>query len=82
MNWSLTDAKHHLAEIVSLALTQGPQRVSRGEDTVVVMAWDEYAKLIDEKPSFKSLLMDGPDFEGLDLERSQSTMREIEGAVN
>ncbi|WP_411845640.1 type II toxin-antitoxin system prevent-host-death family antitoxin [Roseibacillus persicicus] len=78
MNWSLKDAKNRLTEIVNPALTQGPQRVNRGGDSVVVISWDEYVRMTGEKPSFKSLLMDGPDFEGLDLERSQTPMREVE----
>ena len=78
MNWSLTDAKNRFTEIVNLADRQGPQRVNRGEDSVVVISWDEYVRLTGEKPSFKSLLIDGPDFEGLDLERSQTPMREAE----
>jgi len=78
MTWNLTDAKNRFTEVVNLALAQGPQRVNRRGDSVVVLSWEEYAKLTGEKPSFKSILMDGPDFEDLDLKRDPSPMREVE----
>ena len=78
MNWNLADAQNRFTELVSLALTQGPQRVSLQRSSVVVLSWEEYAKLSGEKPCFKSLLMGSPDFEELDLARGRSPMREVE----
>jgi prevent-host-death family protein len=78
MTWNLTDAKNRFTEVVNRALAQGPQRVNRRGDSVVVLSWDDYVKLTGEKPSFKSMLMDGPDLDGLDLKRDPSPMREVE----
>lgn len=78
MNWTLTDAKNRFTEVVNRALSMGPQQVSRRGDVVVVLSWDDYAKLTGEKPGFKDLLMKGPDLKELDLKRDQSPMRDVE----
>ena len=61
-----------------LALTEGPQTITRRNDTVVVISAQRYAELTGKKLGFKEFLMSGPSFEGLDLERDQSPMRDIE----
>lgn len=38
MDWRLADAKNRFSELVSKALAEGPQRVRRHKDTVVVVA--------------------------------------------
>lgn len=44
--WKLEDAKAKLSELVRLARTRGPQRVTyRGEDAVVVLAVGEFERL-------------------------------------
>ena len=44
--WSLQDAKARFSEVVRLAETQGPQRVTRhGEETVVIIRSADYVKL-------------------------------------
>lgn len=78
MIWQLADAKNRFSELVTKALTEGPQRVRRRGQTVVVIAEDEYERLAGRKPSFKEYLTSGPSFEGLDLERDQSLPREVE----
>jgi len=55
--WKLEDAKAKLSELVRRARTQGPQRVTyRGEDAVVVVAADEFARLVAKEPSQPSLV--------------------------
>jgi len=76
MDWQLADAKNRFSELVNRALSEGPQRVRRRKDGVVVLAERDYDKLAGKRPSFKRLLMEGPDFEELDLQRDRSTMRE------
>ena len=75
---ALSVAKNRLSEVVNLALTKGPQTITRRNDTVVVLSADTYAELTGQRQSFKDFLMSGPSLEGLDLERDKSPMRDIE----
>jgi hypothetical protein len=77
MDWLLADAKNRFSEVVTLALTQGPQRVRRREQSVVILAEAEYARLTGASSSFKDYLVHGPDFVDLDLIRSNDTMRDV-----
>jgi antitoxin Phd len=77
MEWNLADAKNRFSEVVNLALTQGPQRVRRRKDTVVVIAADEFERLVGQRPAFKDYLAHGESFEGLDLARDQSRVRDV-----
>lgn len=44
--WKLEDAKARFSELVRLARERGPQRVTvRGQDAVVVVSADDYARL-------------------------------------
>jgi antitoxin Phd len=56
--------------------TQGPQRVRRRKDTVV-MAAGEFERLTGERPAFKDYLTRGESFDGLDLARDQSPSRDM-----
>jgi antitoxin Phd len=77
MNWNLADAKNRLSEVVTLALTAGPQRIQRRNQSVILLSENEYQRLTGIQPSFKDYLMKGPSFEGVDLTRDESTDREI-----
>jgi prevent-host-death family protein len=78
MTWNLAEAKNKLSEVVSLALTEGPQTITRRQDAVVVISAEEYAKLTGKRRGFKDFLMSGPSLEGLDLERDRTPMRDLE----
>jgi prevent-host-death family protein len=44
--WQLQDAKNRLSEVVRKATDEGPQVITlRGDDAVVVVAADQYARL-------------------------------------
>ena len=76
MDWRLAEAKNKFSELVNCALTEGPQRILRRGDAVVVMAWRDYEQLIGEKPGFKQFLLgEGPDLEGVDVSRDRTPMR-------
>ena len=78
MDWRLAEAKNKFSELVNRALTEGPQRVVRRDDTVIVMVLRDYERLTGHKPGFKDFLMGpGPDLEGMDLSRDRSPMREV-----
>ncbi len=78
MTWNLAEAKNRLSEVVNLALTQGPQTITRRKDAVVVISAEEYAELTGRRQGFKDFLMSGPSLEGLDLERDRTPMRDVE----
>jgi prevent-host-death family protein len=77
MEWQLADAKNRLSELINRALREGPQRVRRCKETVVVLAEHEYERLAGTRPDFKQYLMTGPSFDGLDLARDPSPMRDV-----
>lgn len=77
MEWTLADAKNRFSEVVSLALTEGPQRVRRRKDTVVVVAAEEFERLTGQRPAFKDYLAQGESFDGLDLTRDRSPGRDV-----
>ena len=49
MEWRLADAKNRFSELVKRALAEGPQRVVRRDDAVVVLAEQDYEKLTGKK---------------------------------
>ena len=77
MEWRLADAKNRLSEVVRLALAEGPQRISRRNDSVIVISEEEYKALTGEKPDFVDHLLTGPSLEGVDLTRDRSGMRDV-----
>jgi len=77
MEWNLADAKNRFSEVVNLALTQGPQRVRRRKDTLVVVVADAFERLTGPRPAFKDYLTQGESFEGLDLTRDPSPSRDV-----
>lgn len=78
MAWQLAEAKNRFSELVTKALTEGPQQVRRRDQAVIVLSEAEYQRLTGERPTFKEFLLNGPDLSDLDLTRDQSTMRDIE----
>ena len=79
MEWRLADAKNRFSELVSRALSEGPQRVLRRNDAVIVVAQRDYDRLTGGRPGFKEFLMGAkPKLEGIDLTRDRSPMRDIE----
>ena len=78
MDWQLADAKNRFTEVVNRALAEGPQRVRRRGDTVVILAERDYDKLAGQRPAFKKFLMGKrPSLDGLDLRRDRSPMRSV-----
>lgn len=78
MTWNLAEAKNRLSEVVNLALTEGPQTITRRKDAVVVISAERYAQLIGDKPDFKEYLLRGIGLDELDLTRDQSPGRDVE----
>ena len=78
MDWLLAEAKNRLSEVVTLALTKGPQKVKRRNQAVIILSEEEYKRLTGARMSFKDYLMEGPSFEGLDLTRDTSPSRDFD----
>lgn len=78
MEWQLAEAKNKLSELMTRALTSGPQRIRRRDQAVVVISEHEYERLTGERISFKDFLLNGPDLSELELRRDPSPMREVE----
>ena len=79
--WQLAEAKNKFSEVFTRALTEGPQRVRRRSDTVVILSEAEYERLAGNQPKKMSLgeyLLQGPSLEGVDLERDRSPGREVD----
>lgn len=78
MDWKLADAKNKFSEVVTRALTEGPQRVSRRDDAVVILSESDYQRLTGKRPGFAAFLLgNGPSLEGVDLTRDRSSDRDV-----
>ncbi|MCP5276284.1 MAG: type II toxin-antitoxin system Phd/YefM family antitoxin [Burkholderiales bacterium] len=79
MKWQLADAKNRLSEVINKALSEGPQKITRRNDTVIILSQGDYEKLIEQQPGFKDFLLNQtPDLKGLDLKRDKGIMRDID----
>ena len=54
MTWNLADAKNRLSEVVNLALSEGPQTITRRNDTVVVISSARYEELTGKSSTSKN----------------------------
>lgn len=78
--WQLQDAKNRLSEVVRKATDEGPQIITlRGDDAVVVVAVDQYARLARKpKGTLVDFLRQSPlGAVALDLTRSPDTGRAV-----
>lgn len=74
--WKLEDAKARFSELVRLARSVGPQRVTvRGQDAVVVVSAEKFAALVPSarQPSLHVLLSTSP-LRHLDLDHEGQPM--------
>ena len=79
MEWKLADAKNRFSELVNKALLEGPQRVSRRDDRVVVISEVEYKNLTGQKRNFIEFLLEGDvNLDGVDLKRDKSLSRKVD----
>ncbi len=74
----MDEASEHFEKLIDRAISIGPQRVVRDDDTLVIEV-----KVIEREPwhgarSLKEMILNGPDLSDLDLSRDQSPGREFE----
>lgn len=75
--WQIQDAKNKLSEVITLALKQGPQVITKyGEKAVVVISYNEYEKLRKSQGKLSDFFSTSP-LAGLnlDLTRDKSQPR-------
>jgi antitoxin Phd len=77
MSWQLAEAKNKFSEVVTRALTQGPQRIRRRNQVVVLLSEEDYKHLIGHRETLKDYLLSGPDLTELDLTRDDHPMRNV-----
>ena len=81
MEWTITEDDKKLSQIPEKALVEGPQRLLRDHEAVVVLSEDDYRRLKWERAmkenDFLEFLRSGPGFEGVDISRDQSPSRDI-----
>lgn len=78
--WKLEDAKARFSEVVRLAQSEGPQRVTvRGREAVVVISVAELDRLLPADPSKPAFLpfLEGLGLDGLNLEREIDLGRDV-----
>ncbi|MDO5648700.1 type II toxin-antitoxin system Phd/YefM family antitoxin [Paracoccus sp. (in: a-proteobacteria)] len=78
--WNLQDAKNRFSAVVDAALAGQPQQVSRrGKPAVVVVAADDYARMVaaarDRRGCFADHLLG---FAGAELPRAQAAPRDVQ----
>jgi antitoxin Phd len=79
MAWQLQTAKQKFSELIERALSDGPQVVTRrGREVAVVLAIEDYRRLREGEPDFKRFLRAAPDFDVLELQRSEELARPID----
>ncbi len=78
MTWNLADAKNRFSEVVNLALSVGPQTITRRNDTVILISAARYEELTGKKLDFKEYLLQGVGLDELDLTRDRSPGRDVE----
>ena len=62
---------------VSKALRDGPWRIRRRKEAVIVMAEEQYERLAGTRLDFRQYLMQGESLEGAKLARDQSLGRDV-----
>ena len=78
-SWQLQEAKRRFREIVDLTLTEGPQLVTRrGSDAVVILAVEDYRRLVGDAPNLIDHLLSAPKGEALAITRSKQPIRDLD----
>jgi len=69
-------AETQFEEFFNRAISEGPQEILWRGVALVVLSKSDYEKVTGKRPSFKEFLLDnGPNLQGLDLNRDRSLMR-------
>lgn len=59
--WQLQEAKNKLSEVINLALSNGPQLITRrGEKTAVLLSYEDYEKLCKSQGKLSEFFRESP----------------------
>ncbi len=74
--WQLQHAKNRLSEVINLAMSEGPQVITRhGEKTAVILSYAEYEKLCRTQGKLSDFFRGSP-LADMDVSRDHSQPRE------
>ena len=74
--WQLQEAKNRLSEVINLALSKGPQLITRrGEKTAVLISYTEYEKLCKAGGRLSEFFRESP-LTGMEINRDHTEPRE------
>ena len=74
--WEPQEAKSRFNKVVDRSLTEGPQLMTRrGAEAVVVLAAEDYHRLVSEAPNLIDHLLKAPRGEALVITRSKEFIR-------
>lgn len=75
--WQIQEAKNKFSEVVKEAIKNGPQIITkRGAETVIVLSYDEYRKVMLNKKKLSDFFRTSPLAKAdLDLRRDKSALR-------
>ena len=78
--WSVADAKARFSEVIDLALTEGPQAITRrGRAAVVVVSAEDWKRRAGRKGSFLEFMQASPlNGSGVRIERQRDRPRKVE----
>ncbi|MDZ4834933.1 MAG: type II toxin-antitoxin system prevent-host-death family antitoxin [Candidatus Melainabacteria bacterium] len=78
--WTVATAKAHLSEVIDLALTKGPQVVTRsGIKTVVIVSNEEWERKTKRKGTLADFLADSPLRNSeIEISRAEDTPRTLD----
>ena len=77
MVWKLTDAKNKFSQVVDRALQEGPQKVTRRNKAVIVVALEDFERMSGKRTGFKEYLRRAPSLNGVSLKRDHSRVRGV-----
>ena len=78
-SWQLKEAKSRFSEVVDLTLTEGPQLVTRrGSDAFVILAVEDYRRLVGDAPNLIDYLLNARRGEALSITRSKEPIRDLD----
>lgn len=75
--WQIQEAKNKFSEVVAEAIKNGPQIITkRGVETVIVLSYDEYRKVMLSKKKLSDFFRESPLAQAdIDLQRDKSGPR-------
>jgi len=78
MIWQLQDAKNRFSEVVDLALSKGPQAITRhGKKTAVLISEEDFRKMKTHNTNLADFFSAAP-HANLNVERSKDLGRSVE----